>query len=29
LLFTGPELVQRYRAHPEGLCAAELARVDL
>ena len=28
-LFTGPELVQRYRAHPEGLCAAELARVDL
>ena len=28
-LFTGPELVQRYRADPEGLCAAELARVDL
>jgi len=28
-LFTGPELVQRYRVHPEGLCAAELARVDL
>jgi hypothetical protein len=28
-LFTGPELVQRYQAHPEGLCAAELARVDL
>jgi len=28
-LFTGPELVQRYRAHAEGLCAAELARVDL
>jgi len=28
-LFTGPELVQRFRAHPEGLCAAELARVDL
>jgi REP element-mobilizing transposase RayT len=28
-LFTGPELAQRYRAHPEGLCAAELARVDL
>jgi REP element-mobilizing transposase RayT len=28
-LFTGPELVQRYRAHPEGLCAAELVRVDL
>jgi len=28
-LFTGPELVLRYRAHPEGLCAAELARVDL
>ena len=27
-LFTGPELVQRYRAHPEGLCAAELARGD-
>ena len=23
------ERVQRYRAHPEGLCAAELARVDL
>ena len=28
-LFTGPELVQRYRVNPEGLCAAELARVDL
>ena len=28
-LFTGPELVQRYRAHPEGLCVAELAQVDL
>jgi REP element-mobilizing transposase RayT len=28
-LFTGPELVQRYRVHPAGLCAAELARVDL
>ena len=28
-LFTGPELVQRYRAHPESLGAAELARVDL
>jgi REP element-mobilizing transposase RayT len=28
-LFTGPELVQRYWAHPEGLCAAELARVNL
>jgi len=28
-LFTGPELVQRYRAHPENLCAAELARLDL
>jgi len=28
-LFTGPELVQRYRTHPEGLCAAELARVDI
>jgi len=28
-LFTGPELVQRYRTHPENLCAAELARVDL
>jgi hypothetical protein len=28
-LFTGPELVQRHQAHPEGLCAAELARVDL
>jgi len=29
VLFTGPELVQRYRAQPEGLCAAELARVNL
>jgi REP element-mobilizing transposase RayT len=28
-LFTGPELVQRYRAQPETLCAAELARVDI
>jgi len=28
-LFTGPELVQRYRAHPEVRCAAEFARVDL
>jgi REP element-mobilizing transposase RayT len=28
-LSTGPELVQRYRAHPDNLCAAELARVDL
>ena len=28
-LFTGPELVQRYRAQPDALCAAELARVDL
>ena len=28
-LFTGPELVQRYRAHADGLRAAELARLDL
>jgi REP element-mobilizing transposase RayT len=28
-LFTGPELVQRYRAHADDLCAAELARLDL
>jgi REP element-mobilizing transposase RayT len=28
-LFTGPELVQRYRAQPENLCAAELARANL
>ncbi len=28
-LFTGPELVQRYRAHPDSLCTAELTRVDV
>jgi hypothetical protein len=27
-VFTEAELVQRYRARPEGLCAAEFARVD-
>jgi REP element-mobilizing transposase RayT len=28
-IFSGPELVQRYRAQPEALAAAERARVDL
>ena len=25
-LFTGPERVQRFRAHPEGLCVARQTR---